>query len=200
MKLNKLSLNKDKTKLILFHSSYKAMNTNLLSIKLDKFKLTPVDHVKYLGMYLDSHLSWEYHINQLCKKLSQANGILAKLHHNVPLETVLLVYHAIFYSHLNYGCSIWGLTCDKHIEKIRKLQKRCMRIVTFSDFNSHTNPLFTDLKILKVDDVIKLNLLKFIYEFKHDLLPSEISNIFEYNTDIHNYTRSTINQTYYHLK
>ena len=70
-----------------------------------------------------------------------------------------------------------------------------MRIVTFSDFNSHTNPLFTDLKILKVDDVIKLNLLKFIYEFKHDLLPSEKSNIFEYNTDIHNYnTRSTINQ------
>ena len=93
------------------------------------------------------------------------------------------------------GCSIWGLTCDKHKEKMRKLQKWCMRIVTFSDFNSHTNPLFTDLKILKVDDVIKLNLLKFIYEFKHDLLPSEISNIFEYNTDIHNYnTRSTINQ------
>ena len=61
MKLNKLSLNKDKTKPILFHSSYKAMNTNLLSIKLEKSKLTPVDHVKYLGMYLDSHLSWEYH-------------------------------------------------------------------------------------------------------------------------------------------
>ena len=146
-------------------------------------------------MYLDSHLSWEYHIKQLCKKLSQANGILAKLRHNAPLETVLLVYHAIFYSHLNYGCSIWDLTCDKHIEKIRKLQKRCMRIVIFSDFNSHTNPLFTDLKILKVDDVIKLILLKFIYEFKHDLSPSEISNIFESCTDIHNYnTRSTINQ------
>ena len=43
------------------------MNTNLLSIKLNKFKLTHVDHVKYLGMYLDIHLSWEYHINQLCK-------------------------------------------------------------------------------------------------------------------------------------
>ena len=58
IKLNKLSLNKDKTKLILFHSSYKDMNSNLLSIKLDEFKLTPVDHVKYLGMYLDSHLSF----------------------------------------------------------------------------------------------------------------------------------------------
>ena len=103
MKLNKLSLNKDKTKLILFHSRYKTINTNLLSIKLDKYILTPVDHVKYLGIYLDNHLSWEYHIIQLSKKLSQANGILAKLSHNAPQKTALLVYHAIFYSHLNYG-------------------------------------------------------------------------------------------------
>ena len=91
MKLNKLSLNKDKTKLIIFHSRFKSINANL-SIKLDKFKLVPVDHVKYLGIYLDTHLSWGFHINQLSKKLSQANGIRAKLRHNAPHKTVLLVY------------------------------------------------------------------------------------------------------------
>ena len=70
-----------------------------------------------------------------------------------------------------------------------------MRIITFSDFNSHTNALFTDLKILKVDDVIKLNLPKFIYDFNHDLLPAELSDIFNYNSNIHNYnTRSTVIQ------
>ena len=67
MKLNKLSLNTDKTKLIFFHSRYKSLNSNL-SIKLDKVKLYPVGHVKYLGMFLDNHLSWDYHINQLGKK------------------------------------------------------------------------------------------------------------------------------------
>ena len=129
MKLNKLSLNTEKTKLILFRSRYKTINTDLLSIKLYRYKLTPVNHVKYLGIYLDNHLSWEYHINQLSKKLSQSNGILAKLCHNAPQKTVLLVYHAIFYSHLNYGCPIWGrLSCDKHLDKICKLQKRCIRI------------------------------------------------------------------------
>ena len=70
-----------------------------------------------------------------------------------------------------------------------------MRIIIFSDFNSHTNALFTDLTILKVDDIIKLNLLKLIYDFNHDLLPSDVSNIFMYNSDIHNYnTRSTVIQ------
>ena len=110
MKLNKLSLNTDKTELIFFHSRYKSLNSNHLSIKLDNVKLYPIDHVKYLGMFLDNHLSWDYHINQLGKKLSQANGILAKLRHNAPLKTVL--YHAIVYSHLNYGCTVWGLSHD----------------------------------------------------------------------------------------
>ena len=54
-----------------------------------------------------------------------------------------------------------------------------------------TSPLFIDLKILKLD-VIKLNILKFIYEIIYYL---QISNIFDYNTDIHKYnTRSTVNQ------
>ena len=74
--------------------------------------------------------------------LSQANGILAKLRHNAPHKTVLLVYHAIFYSHLNYGCSIWGLSCDKHLDIIRKLQKRCLRIITFSDFESLKSSIY----------------------------------------------------------
>ena len=89
MKLNKLSLNTDKTKLILFHSRYLTFNPIHLSIKLDKVKLFPVEHLKYLGMFLDNHLTWEYHINQLSKKLSQANGILPKLRHNAPCYILL---------------------------------------------------------------------------------------------------------------
>ena len=86
-----LSLNADKTKLILFHSRYLTFNPIHLSIKLDKVKRFPVEHLKYLGMFLDNHLTWEYHINQLSKRLSQANGILSKLRHNAPRKTVLLV-------------------------------------------------------------------------------------------------------------
>ena len=73
-KLNKPSVNTDNTNLILFHSNSTPI---YLSIKLNKVKLSLVEHVKYLGMFLDNYLSWEYHMNQLSKTLSQANGILA---------------------------------------------------------------------------------------------------------------------------
>ena len=160
LKLNKLSLNSDKTELIFFHSKRHTLNYDDISIKLDGNKLKPVDNIKYLGMYIDKYLTWNYHIQQLSKKLSRANGILSKLRHNAPIGVCLQVYVAIFYAHLIYGCDIWGLTTEENIRKIEVLQKKCLRILTFSDFNSHTNPLFIELELLKVRDIIKSHQLK----------------------------------------
>ena len=128
--LGKLSLNAAKTELILFHSKQRPINYDLISIRFNGIKLTPVDHVKYLGMYLDSYLSWEYHIHELSKKLSRANGILSKLRYNAPFHVCLQVYYAIFYSFLIYGCNVWGLTTEENIEKIEVQQKKCCLLYT----------------------------------------------------------------------
>ena len=73
---HKLSLNSDKTELIFFHSKRHSLNYGEISIKLDGIKLVPVENIKYLGMYIDKYLTWNYHIQQLSKKLSRANGVL----------------------------------------------------------------------------------------------------------------------------
>ena len=97
-----------------FHSKKHSFEYDNISIKFNGQKLVvPVDHIKYLGMYIDKYLSWNFDIQQLSKKLSRANGILSKLRHNVPIEACLQVY-AIFYSHLIYGCNVWGLTTEEN--------------------------------------------------------------------------------------
>ena len=53
---------------------------------------------------------------------------------------------------------------DENIEKIEILQKKCIRILTFSPFNSHTSDLFKNLKILKVRDIIKMHQLKLAFD------------------------------------
>ena len=136
----------------MFHSTRHPIDT-LISIKLDGKRLVPVDYVKYLGMYIDKRLDWDVHIHHMCKKLSRANGILSKLRHNTHREVCLIVYYAIFFSHLIYGCNIWGLTTEENLKKVEVLQRKCVRIITFSDFDSHANTLFIDLKLLKVRDV-----------------------------------------------
>ena len=125
LRLNRLSLNAGKTELIFFHSIKKPLNYDNVSIKLNRrVKLTPTNQVKYLNMYIDKYLSWNFHINELSKKLSRANGILSKLRYNAPLEQCLQVYYAIFYSHLIYGCNVWGLSTEGNIDTIEVLQKK----------------------------------------------------------------------------
>ena len=89
LRLNKLSLNAAKTELIFFRSYKHPLNYDNISIKMNGIKLTPVDYIKYLGMYLDKFLDWNQHIEELSKKLSRANGILSKLRYNAPLNLCL---------------------------------------------------------------------------------------------------------------
>ena len=192
LKLNRLSLNTGKTELIFFRSPQHSLNNDDISINFNGKKLVPVDYVKYLGMYIDKHLSWNFHIMQLAKKLSRANGIISKLRYYAPLEVCLQVYYAIFYSHLTYGCNIWGLTSEENLHKIEVLQKKCLRIITFSDFRCHANPLFLDLKVLKVRGIIQMQQMLLLYGFLQNSLPTDLNKLFRLNENVHSHvTRQT---------
>ena len=121
LKANRLSLNIDKSKLILFKSKRKRFNNNNISIKINGCKMEPSNHVKYLGLHLD--LSWNDHINQLSKKLSRSNGILSKLRHVVPQKTIISVYYALFYLHLLYGCPVWSLATENMLIPLLSYRK-----------------------------------------------------------------------------
>ena len=131
------------------------------------------------------YLNWNKHIHELSKKLSRANGILSKLRYNASLDTCLMVYYAIFFSHLTYGCNLWGLTSEENISKIEVLQKKCVRIMTFAPFNSHTNEIFINLKLLKVRDLISLSQLRLVYDFLNDRLPSNLMTLFRLSSNVH---------------
>ena len=55
--------------------------------------------------------------------------------------------------------------------------------MTFSDFRSHSNPLFLDLKLLKVRDIIKSQQLKLVYDFCNNILPIDLQNLFKFSVD-----------------
>ena len=192
LRLNRLSLNGDKTELIFFRSPQHSLNYKDISIKFNGKKLIPGDYVKYLGMYIDKHLSWNFHIIQLSKKLSRANGIISKLRHYAPTEVCLQVYYSIFYSHLIYGCNIWGLTSENNLHKIEVLQNKCMRIITFSDNRCQAHPIFSNLKVVKVRDIIRMQLILPLYGFLQNSLPSDLKKLFRLTDNVHRHaTRQT---------
>ena len=81
---NRLSLNVDKTRLLIFKSKYNKNQYEDIIINLLGKRLDPSTSVKYLGIHIDHNLSWDCHIKEMNAKLSRTNGILSKLCHYVP--------------------------------------------------------------------------------------------------------------------
>ena len=165
LKLNKLSINVEKTQAIMFHNPQKKVQYPTLLI--DGKKIEFVDKCNYLGIIIDQHLNWKNHIDAISKKISKVLGIMSKMKHTLPSEILLHIYNTLILSHLNYGLNIWGWKA----ERLLKLQKKAVRIITKSHFRSHTNGLFKKLNILKINDLCALQDYKFCYNLYHCKLP-----------------------------
>ena len=174
---NKISLNKDKTEAILFRHPNKKLNYDL-KLKLNGKDLKLTQSVKYIGVYLDSHLNWSHHIDVLAPKLNRAAGMLAKIRHYVSSETLRNIYFAIFHSILTYGAQIWGQTTNKNIKRIILIQKKALRIINFAEFNAPTSKLFFDSKIIKFEDHVTIQNFLLAHDFiNHNLPPPLIKHI-----------------------
>ena len=109
------------------------------------------NHVKYLGVLLDSHLSRKYHIDNVVLKISRIIGIIARLRDLVPFTTLLIIYRSLILPYLSYGLAAWGQAAKSHLQKILVLQKRVLRLMYFSEPRAHVVPLFTSSKIFSLN-------------------------------------------------
>ena len=138
---NRLALNNDKTNFTIFQSVGKLIPYTPI-IKINKKPLTCDNSIKYLGIILDPLLSWKTHITELSKKMARSVGIFYKLRYLVPQHISRTLYYALIYPFILYGVTIRGFTYPTFMDPILKLQKRFLRIMTFSDLMAHSDPLF----------------------------------------------------------
>ena len=134
--------------------------------------------MKYVGITIDKHLTFENHITILNAKLKRANNLLAISRHYLPLNLLKQIYYGQFYSHLTYGCQVWGQDPNQ-IMKTAKLQEKAVRIISFADFNADPSPLFKAQKILKLTDIINLNNMIFTHNALNDNTPNIFKDFFE---------------------
>ena len=194
MKSNRLALSILKTNFVLFHSK-KLKPSKLFNLKIDGVSIKQVSTVKYLGVTFDSNLTWKNHINELCSKLSKTVGIFSKLSYNVNIDILIMLYYSLIYPFLIYGVQVWGLTYPTYLKPVTTLQKRIARIMTFSEPMSHSEPLLKSLNLLKFNDIIHSEILSFVYQWFHKLVPSCFLDVFKPISSIHEYpTRQSLNE------
>ena len=133
-----------------------------------------VSEFNFLGLTINEFMSWNSHSKKVSNKVSRVLGIMYRLKHFLPFSALRLMYQSLVNCHLQFCILAWGYEC----KRVYNLQKKAIRIMTASKYNAHTEPLFKQLNIMKIEDSFEIQCLKFYYKFKTNTLPAFFDNIF----------------------
>ena len=188
-KTNLLSLNVTKTSYIIF------CNKKLpdINIRIQDASLNRQFDTKFLGVILSANLKWNKHIEVVSNKISKNVGIISKVRHLLPSHLTRSLYLTLVEPYISYCNLVWSSPeKTEALNSILKLQKRYVRLITFSDYSAHSKPLFLKLNISTVYQIHKSQLAIYMYKILNNLIPRLSHHHFISNMTIHDYnTRSS---------
>ena len=127
------------------------------------------------------------HVNS---KISRAMFAINQVKHFLPYDSMKTLYLSLVHPHILYGILAWGNTKVATVQKTIVLQKRAMRTMKNAKYNSHTEPLFKTVEILKVKYLYEYQILLFMYDYCHNKLPNSFNSIYKYNHEIQTLQRT----------
>ena len=180
---NRLALNVDKTVYLLFSGKKSVSNNN--QIYMFDSAISRKTETKFLGLLIDDKLSWKSHTNHIHCKISKLIGLLFRVSDCFTLTALKTLYYSFIYPHFLYGIVFWGGVAKRNFENIFRLQKRAVRMLTRSPRYAHTDPIFKENEILKLNTILKFEMCKFIHRDLYgnnffDLIPRSL--VHSYNT------------------
>ena len=146
---------------------------------MGEHEIERTDNYKYLGILIDDKLNWDIQVKKLCAKLSSVCGVISKVRHYLDREALMLIYNSLFDSRLRYGILAWGTTSEQKISKLRSLQNRVVRFITFSSFRTSVAPLYASLKILPLNEMIFMQKSIFMHSIHYNSLPFALQSYCE---------------------
>lgn len=174
-KSNELVLNEAKTSIIQFRTNFRVEKHSKSQYK-DLFCIS----TKFLGLFIDENLKWQYHLDHIKTKLSKAIFGIRKIARMSDTKTAIITYFAMFHSIISYGIVIWG-SCPYVID-IFKLQKKAIRAILKLSDKESCRPYFKELKILPLPSLYIYETLKFVKQHIEEF--DVRSNIHSHNTRI----------------
>lgn len=152
LRRNKLSLNVSKTKSMWFYSPGRARNTTELNVTVEDAQLECVDKFKYLGVFLDSHITWEKHVDYISGKVSRKIGLLRRLKNFLPRNTLNMLYKALILSTFDYCDVVWSNCSQGFLGRLQRLQNRAARVILGEDNYARIDVMHSELKWKKLHE------------------------------------------------
>ncbi|XDV44073.1 hypothetical protein PO909_012422 [Leuciscus waleckii] len=148
---NKLSLNLNKTKFMVFGN--RNINTDVRLVT-DNQIIERVYEYKFLGVVLDHKLCWKPHIKNLCMKMARSIGILSKTRYILNKNTLHTMYCTLILPYMLYCVEVWGNTYKSLIIKLQLVQNAAARVLTRTRKYDHISPVLSTLHWLPIKHCI----------------------------------------------
>ena len=172
---NKLTLNIHKSCCVLF-----TKNKNKVSfpIMLNKNPLPQRPYVKFLGIWLDENLDWNYHCNVILNKIKRNTYLLRMGQNCLTKHALKLIFYAHIQSHVQYGLRVWGNECSSKSKKL--IQNQLNKCITLVKKGKESN-VKTNCTFLNLDQLIKLENFKLGFKLTHNELPNRLIKILSHD-------------------
>ena len=147
-------------------------------VKINDDDIERVEYTKFLGIMIDSKLTWKTHIVNVKRKLSKCLAILYRCNMLLNENALKTLYCSMFLSYLTYCCEVWGTIYKTNLKCLELLQKKAVRIICKAGKTASTTPLFLKLNLLKRDDIVKFKCCSLMYYAYRLELPSNLQRKF----------------------
>ena len=176
---NKLTLNINNTKLMLFGTNKCMDKFSNISITYNNDLIERVDNFKYLGVIFDSQMTWLSHINHVTSKVSKRCGVLNRLKYYLPNCTLKMLAEAMIIPNFDYCSPVWS-NCNNELKsRLQKQQNKLARIILSVDIRAPVNDMMTSLNWLKLDDRWTNQMLIMIFKCLNGTSPYYLSAKFK---------------------
>ena len=102
--VNKLSLNVQKTKFMIFHYRQKIiMGNDIPSLMINNTLIEQVTEFNFLGLTINEYINWNSHTKKIANKISRILGVMNRLKRYLPLSAIKLMYDSLILSHVQFG-------------------------------------------------------------------------------------------------
>jgi len=142
---NLLSLNVYKTCFMIFSKRKFPISTEMITC--NGVALQRVRETTFLGVVISDNLKWKKQVDVVAQKVSNIVGILYRTCHVLDKDRLKLLY-------ITYCCSVWSSPYKNgNLDRLFKLQKAVVHLISHSSYLDHSDPLFSSLKVIKIYDL-----------------------------------------------
>ena len=152
--------------------------------------LQPATSAKDLGVTLDPHLTYDYHITHVVSSCFSKLYQINRVKKSFIKETLKLLIASLVFSKMLYCFTVWSITSAGNVSKLQSIQNFASQIITNSKKFDHVTPLLRQLNWLPVEQLQLYKNVIMTYKCLNDLAPQYLSDKFIKRSSIHaRYTR-----------